>query len=191
LAITLYRPQMLTRISEDDGLILDLRYATADNLTGAPIYARPVALLRIEAKQALMAAAARARPLGLSLKIFDAFRPIEAQWKLWRAVQDRTFVADPRLGGTHPRGVAVDLTLVDAARGNELAMGTGFDAMTPRSGHGALDLDPEAIRNRALLLGLMTASRFVHYEHEWWHYNLPGAELLPLLSASAAPGGPM
>jgi zinc D-Ala-D-Ala dipeptidase len=182
---------MLRKISEDDGLLIDLRYATADNIAGRPIYLRPVALLRSEAKERLMAAAARARVLGLCLKIFDAFRPIEAQWALWEAVGDSAFVADPRLGGTHPRGVAVDLTLVDAAHGEELAMGTGFDAMLAQSGHGALNLAAEAIRNRALLLGLMTASGFVHYEHEWWHYNLPGAEALPPLAASAVPDGPM
>jgi zinc D-Ala-D-Ala dipeptidase len=182
---------MLIQVSEEDGVALDLRYATADNITGEPIYIRSIALLRREAKQALMAAVARARALGLRLKLFDAFRPIEAQWILWHAAQNSEFVADPRLGGTHPRGIAVDLTLIGATDNEELAMGTAFDAMTARSSHRALDLDPEILRNRSLLLGLMTAAGFVHYTPEWWHYNLPGAERLPPLAASAVPGGPM
>jgi len=39
-----------------------------------------------------------ARPLGLRLRIFDAFRPAEAQWVLWRARPDPEFLADPRRG---------------------------------------------------------------------------------------------
>ncbi len=173
-------------------LLLDLRYATHDNLLGRPVYTRAVALLRPEARRALMAAAARARALGLQLKVFDAFRPLEAQWLFWEAAEDKTFVADPRLGGTHPRGIAVDLTLADAASGVELAMGTGFDDFTSRSAHETIDgLAPEAIRNRALLLGIMTATGWEHYGPEWWHYHLAGREAFAALSAAEVPGGPM
>ena len=63
-------------VGDGDGILLDLRYATAGNLTGRPIYARPVALLRPEAHAGLLAAAARAAVLGLRLKLFDAFRPL-------------------------------------------------------------------------------------------------------------------
>ena len=182
---------MLVPLSPADGVDLDLRYATADNLLGRPIYTRAVALLRPEAHAALLRAARRAAVLGLRLKLFDAFRPIEAQWAFWEAAEDKTFVADPRTGGTHPRGIAVDLTLVDAA-GAELAMGTGFDAFTPLSAHGRLEgLDPEVVRNRTLLLGLMTACGFEAYAPEWWHYHLPGRDGFPALSAAEVPGGPM
>ena len=54
-------------------------------------------------------AVALARGLGLRFRIFDAFRPTEAQWVLWRAFPDPTFLADPRRGSPHSRGVAVDL----------------------------------------------------------------------------------
>ena len=101
-------------ITEDAGFVLDIRYATADNLTGAPLYRRPAALLQPAAYRLLRAAAARAAALGLRMKVFDAFRPIEAQWALWRALPDPRFVADPAAGSAlHPRGVAVDLTLMD------------------------------------------------------------------------------
>ena len=183
---------MLLRITEADGVLLDLRYASADNLLGRPVYARAVALLRPEARWALLAAAARARARGLRLRLFDAFRPLEAQWAFWHAAEDKTFVADPRGGGTHPRGIAVDLTLVDGASGADLPMGTGFDAFTALSAHGALDgLPPDAIRNRVLLLGIMTAAGWECYEPEWWHYHLPGREAYPALSAADVPGGPM
>ena len=183
---------MLIAMTEADGLLLDLRYATADNLLGRPVYDRPVALLRPEARAALLSAVGRADVLGLRLKLFDAFRPLEAQRLFWEAAADKTFVADPRTGGTHPRGIAVDLTLVEAASGAELPMGTGFDDFSAASAHDRLDgLAPEAIRNRALLLGLMTACGFEHYGPEWWHYHLPGRERFPALKAADVPGGPM
>ena len=172
--------------------MLDLRYASADNLTGAPIYRRPVALLRPEARSCLLAAAARAAVLGLQLRVFDAFRPLDAQWALWRALPDPRFVADPRgTGGMHPRGVAVDLTLVDAGTGTDLPMGTAFDDMTARSAQDAMDLEADWVRNRALLLGLMTATGWQHIASEWWHYQLPGMQALPLLWARDVPDGPM
>ena len=117
---------------------------------------------------------------------------MEAQWLFWEANEDKRFVADPRLGGTHPRGIAVDLTLTDAANGIELAMGTGFDDFTAMSAHAIVDgLAPDAIRNRTLLLGLMTATGWEHYGPEWWHYHLPGRQAFPALSAADVAGGPM
>jgi zinc D-Ala-D-Ala dipeptidase len=183
---------MLVGLTEEDGVLLDIRYATENNLLGRPIYRRPVALLAPEAHRQCLVVAARARALGLTLKIYDAFRPLEVQWIFWEAVQDKRYIGDPRQGGTHPRGIAIDLTLVDARSHQELEMGTGFDAMTPRSAHETVEgLPAEAIRNRALLLGIMTAGGWSHYGPEWWHYNLPNAEDYPALTATDVPDGPM
>lgn len=182
---------MFETLPDCDLFTIDLRYATEDNLTGQPIYTRPVAMLTPEAAALLRRAARQARALGLRMRIYDAFRPIEAQWALWNAVEDKRFVSDPRSGGVHPRGTAVDLTLDDGVTGQALDMGTGFDAITPLSAHGADGLGSDAIRNRALLLGLMTAAGWDHYRLEWWHYQLFDARRPPALHASAVPGGPM
>lgn len=168
---------------------LDLLYATADNLTGKPIYRKPVCLLHPDAAARLETAIGLARGIGCRLRIYDAFRPVEAQWKLWEALSDPEFIADPHQGSTHSRGVAVDLTLVDAA-GRPLDMGTGFDEMTDRSHHARTDLTTEQQRNRALLLGVMTAAGWTHYAFEWWHYQLPDAGRYPLMT-DAALGGRM
>jgi D-alanyl-D-alanine dipeptidase len=181
---------MLSTLSPADGLLFDLRYATPDNLTGRPIYTRPVAMLLPTARTKLLHAVALAAPMGLRFKIFDAFRPIEAQWALWHAVTDKRFVSDPRAGGVHPRGAAIDLTLVDRD-GVELDMGAGFDEISSRSAHGNLAISPEAQRNRAILLGLMTAAGWDNYQLEWWHYQLFDARAYPPLCASAVPDGPM
>ncbi|SDG23651.1 D-alanyl-D-alanine dipeptidase [Limimonas halophila] len=164
---------------------LDLRYATADNVTGAPIYTRAAAYLHAEAADKLARAIELARPLGYRFKIFDAFRPPEAQWKLWNAYPSDEFVADPRRGSPHSRGAAVDLTLIDGA-GRELAMGTDFDAFTPQAHHARTDIAVEAQRNRALLLGLMTAAGWDCFMNEWWHYQLFNPRhRLPLISDRA------
>jgi zinc D-Ala-D-Ala dipeptidase len=172
------------------GLRIDLAYARANNVTGRPIYARSRCLLLPQAAALLDRAAELARPHGLSLKIFDAYRPPEAQWVLWNAFPDPEFVADPRRGSPHSRGAAVDLTLVDSV-GRELEMGTPFDDFTPASHHGSLAVPVEAQRNRALLLGLMTAAGWDFYRNEWWHYQLFNARSYPLIGDSALKEGLM
>ncbi len=181
---------LLEEITEADGLLLDIVYATDRVFTGQPVYQRPVAFLLPEARTRLLHANRLAQRLCLRLKIFDAYRPIEAQWVFWHAAPDKSFVADPRQGGIHTRGAAVDLTLVHDS-GTELEMGAGFDEFSPRSAHDHPGLAPAAIRNRALLLGLMTTAGFDHYRLEWWHYHLPNYRDFPPLCASAVPGGPM
>ena len=168
------------------GVLIEIVYATAANITGRPVYARPACYLNAAAAALLEKAVALARPLGLGLKIFDAFRPSEAQWRLWQARPDPDFLADPRRGSPHSRGSAVDLTLVDD-NGAELDMGTGFDAFTPLSHHASIVVSAAAQRNRALLLGLMTAAGWDFYRREWWHYQLFDARDYPLLSDSVLP----
>lgn len=174
----------------DFPVLIDLRYASADNITGKPVYARAAAYLNDEAAELLARAIALAAPLGYRFKIFDAFRPTEAQWALWNHDPDPNFLADPRRGSPHSRGAAVDLTLVDAS-GAELDMGTGFDAFTPLSHHGRLDISANAQRNRAVLLGLMTAAGWDFYRNEWWHYQLFQPRRHPLLSDAASGAGLM
>ncbi|HYC03442.1 MAG TPA: D-alanyl-D-alanine dipeptidase [Azospirillaceae bacterium] len=163
---------------------IDLRYATADNLTGSPIYARPLCLLHPLAAEKLQEAARLAAAQGLRLRIFDGYRPPAAQWKLWHALPDPRFIADPRQGSNHGRGVAVDLTLADA-EGRPLEMGTEFDDMSERAYHACTGVPVEAQRNRSLLLGLMAAAGWVHYAYEWWHYQLPEAKRYPLIEDGA------
>ncbi len=158
---------------------LDIAYATARNFTGRPVYTRPGCYLHPDAAEALRRAVRLARGIGLGLRIFDAFRPTEAQQILWDHTPDPEFVADPRKGSPHSRGVAVDLTLVDGA-GAELDMGTPFDAFTPLSHHGSTGIDAAAQRNRFVLLGLMTAAGWDFYRNEWWHYQLFDARSYPL-----------
>ena len=171
---------------ESHDVALDIVYATARNFTGKPVYARALCYLHPDAAAKLEAAIRLARALELRLKIFDAFRPSEAQWVLWNHTPDPNFLADPRRGSPHSRGVAVDLTLL-ASDGRELDMGTGFDAFTPLSHHGSTAIAPEAQRNRFVLLGLMSAAGWDFYGNEWWHYQLFDSKRYPFLSDADAP----
>ena len=163
-----------------------LAYATDANLTGRPVYRNAECWLHREAAEKLDKAIALARPLGLRLQIFDALRPVEAQWALWNVNPDPEFLADPRRGSPHSRGVAVDLTLLDGT-GRALDMGTAFDAFTPLSHHARTDVPAEAQRNRLLLMGLMTAAGWDFYRNEWWHYQLFDARRYPLVSDADLP----
>jgi D-alanyl-D-alanine dipeptidase len=165
---------------------LHIAYATTENFTGRPVYGRAAAYLHPLAAAHLRRAIEAAAALGLRLLIFDAFRPSEAQWALWTFRPDPTFLADPRRGSPHSRGVALDLTLIDRA-GRALDMGTEFDAFTPLSHHGAGGIPVAAQRNRHLLLGLMTTAGWDFYRNEWWHYQLFEPRRFPLLSDSVLP----
>jgi D-alanyl-D-alanine dipeptidase len=109
---------------------------------------------------------------------------------MWDHTPDPEFLADPRRGSPHSRGVAVDLTLLDG-EGRELDMGTGFDAFTPLSHHASLDVSARAQANRYTLLGIMTAAGWDFYRNEWWHYQLFNSRTYPLYSDSALPEGLM
>lgn len=175
---------MLTTIAPPDFAVeCDLKYATDDNFTGRMVYRSAHCCLHANAARALQRAIALTAPLGLGFIIYDAFRPSEAQWELWQQAPDPTFLADPAIGSSHSRGVAVDLTLMDIATRQPLDMGTPFDAFAPLSAHGRTDVSAEAQRNQLLLLGLMTTAGWNFYPNEWWHYQLPNARTdYPLLS---------
>ena len=158
-----------------------LAYATPNNFTGAAVYKKALCYLHPVAAEKLQVAITGAKALGLRIRIFDAFRPSEAQWLLWNHTPDPEFLADPRRGSPHSRGVAVDLTLL-AEDGMPLEMGTVFDAFTPRSHHGSTEIGKEAQQNRLLLLGLMTQAGWDFYRNEWWHYQLFQSRDYPLIS---------
>ena len=164
--------KLISITPKSHGVAIDIKYATTDNFTGKPIYARPGCYLLDEANTLFRRAIKMARIQGWHLLVFDAFRPSEAQYRMWAHTPDPNFLADPNRGSPHSRGVAIDLTLVETATGEILDMGTGFDAFTPLSFHGNMEISKKAQKNRYHLLGLMTAAGWDCYLKEWWHYQL-------------------
>jgi len=161
-------------------VVIDLVYATSDNMAGCPVYAKARCALRPQASACLRRAAVAARRAGYTIKVYDAYRPAAAQAIFWAQCPDPRYVSDVRQGSNHTRGVAVDVTLLDE-RGVELDMGTGFDAMQDQSHHDCPDLPVPVQRNRDMLLGIMLRAGFCSIDTEWWHYELPDPHSFALL----------
>jgi len=183
--------QTLIELTKNDfDVEIALAYATPDNFTGKPVYSRAAAYLHRDAASHLGRAIVLAKSAGLRFRVFDAFRPSEAQWVLWEHTPDPDYLADPRKGSPHSRGVAIDLTLVNAD-GRALEMGTDFDDFSARAHHGNTDIGAKAQANRMMLLGIMTAAGWDHYLNEWWHYQLFDSRRYALLGDDALEEGMM
>lgn len=149
----------------------ELFYATDRNFTGQVIYDFQDGYLRYGTVKKLMAVSRDLEELGLYIKIWDGFRPVSAQFKLWEIYPDPTYVANPTVGfSSHSRGNTVDLTLVDAD-GQELTMPTGFDDFSPKANRDYSDCTQEEADNARILELLMEKHGFSGYFGEWWHYS--------------------
>ena len=159
-------------------IVVDLRYATANNFTGAPLpgYSANRAYLRREAAEALGRVQRSLRAEGLGLKVYDAYRPARATDAMvdWTERVGRTdLLRDGYIASRsrHNLGVAVDLTLVELARGTwrELDMGTPYDTFSAAA-HTANASGQVAV-NRQRLKAAMEREGFTNYEQEWWHFS--------------------
>ena len=148
-----------------------LMYATAENFTGQVIYDFENAYLRYGTVKKLKAVGDDLAEMGMNLLIWDGFRPVSAQFALWEACPDATYVADPTKGfSSHSRGNTVDLTLVDKD-GKEFPMPTGFDDFSAKADRDYSDCTEE-VRNNAMILEIiMEKHGFTGYSGEWWHYT--------------------
>ncbi|MDE3167310.1 MAG: M15 family metallopeptidase [Acidobacteriota bacterium] len=169
-----FRPFDLVDLSTLDPRIrLDIRYATANNFLGTPLYTEARAFLQRPAAAALLRVHRALQPQGYGLLIFDAYRP----WYVTRIFWDATppdkheFVADPAQGSRHNRGCAVDLSLYRLATGREVEMPGVYDEMSPRSYPTYTGGTARQRARRDLLRRAMEAEGFTVYESEWWHFD--------------------
>ncbi len=149
---------------------LDLRYATDNNFVEEKMYECGRCFLRPVVAAAVVEAHRFLQKKGLGLKMYDCYRPRPIQWKLWNKVPDPRYVADPRKGSMHNRGMAVDLTIVDSL-GNELDMGTDFDYFGKEAYHSYGGHSDVVTDNRVLLVKTMEEFGFRSTSTEWWHYS--------------------
>ena len=156
----------------DPSIIHDLKYATTDNFTGQVLYPSARCLLREPVAWRLLQAQRNLRAQGLGLKVFDCYRPIAVQRKMWTIYPDADYVANPASGSRHNRGASVDVGLVDAA-GRELPMPSKFDEFSERSHLNFMAASPEALRNRQILQETMRQAGFSPVTTEWWHFDSP------------------
>lgn len=153
------------------GICQELRYSGADNFTGQKIYGFQEAYLRYGTVKKLKAAQDQLEAWGMGLKIWDAFRPVSAQYSLWRICPNPTYVANPETGfSAHSRGNTVDVTLVDR-EGQELEMPTAFDDFSARADRDYSDCTEIQKANALTLEAVMENSGFSGYYGEWWHFT--------------------
>ena len=165
------------------GIIYDLRYASTNNFMHRLMYPAGTrhTFLRKPAVDALKKVQEELAKKGLGLKIFDAYRPYSVTVKFWELIRDERFVAHPRNGSGHNRGIAVDLTIITLKTGQELNMGTGFDNFSDTAHQGFSKLPEAVMQNRQLLKSLMEQNGFKPYADEWWHYSWPSAVKFEIL----------
>ncbi len=173
-------------------LRVNLRYRGSDNFMGRPVdgYEGERLILTRAAADALAEVQAQLRAHGLSLLVYDGYRPQRAVDHFVRWAKDlddqvnkaayypdvskstlfeQGYIAD-RSG--HTRGSTMDLTIVEAATGTPLDMGTPWDHFGPESWPSYTGLTAQQRANRLLLRSLMLENGFTPYEQEWWHFTL-------------------
>ena len=150
--------------------VYELKYATPDNFLKQAVYDCGECYLRKSTAEALVKANEAFKQLGYRIKLFDCYRPLSVQKKMWKILPGTHYVANPAKGSKHNRGAAVDLTLVDA-QGKELNMGTPFDFFGKEAHHTYTEHPKEVLENRKLLKETLDKYNFKSIYSEWWHYE--------------------
>ena len=153
----------------DPDIITDIRYATQHNFTHHRLYSCARCWLRYKVARDLVAAEKAFENLGYRIVLFDCYRPVSVQIKMWNYYPNRNYVAPPSHGSMHNRGVAVDLSLAKLD-GTPLNMGTGFDYFGPKAHSDYKDLPAQVLYNRKLLRNILKMYNFHPIRTEWWHF---------------------
>jgi D-alanyl-D-alanine dipeptidase len=160
--------------SVDPTIIVELRYAGQNNLVGCPLYpSGTCALARPEVASGLAAAQAFLRRYQFGLKIWDAYRPVAVQEKLWHASHNSDYVANPEIGvgSLHSWGIACDATLVDTWN-RPVRMPSDFDDFTPAAMWRYVGPHADIRAHVRLLQIAMRNAGFWGLRTEWWHFTI-------------------
>lgn len=161
------------------GLVLDIRYATAQNPFGRAVYDVPLFAVRRSVAGLLATVAESLAQQGYRLVAWDGYRPLSVQRLLWELCPVPGYVAPPERGGNHNRGTAVDVSLADL-EGRPLELPSAHDDFSERAHHDFSGASPAAIRHRALLCAAMEEAGFTRNRMEWWHYDAPDPKRFPV-----------
>jgi D-alanyl-D-alanine dipeptidase len=164
---------LIELIKLDKTIMLDIRYATANNFTGRAVYPEARAFLQRPAADAVVRVHKELKKNGLGLLIYDGYRPWAITKLFWDSVtlEQRKYVADPVKGSKHNRGCAVDLGVYDIRTGKAIPMPSGFDEFTERASPDYKGGSNEERANRDMLRRLMEAEGFTVNPNEWWHFD--------------------
>jgi zinc D-Ala-D-Ala dipeptidase len=182
---TFLAPDLVELVKLDPTIKLDIRYATANNFLGTPLYTQARAFLQQPAAEALVRAHRELKSRGYGLIIHDGYRPWYVTEIFWKATPDdkKLFVANPAQGSRHNRGCAVDLSLYDLQTGKEVEMPSGYDEMTKHSYADYPGGTTEERARRALLRHAMEKQAFAVNPDEWWHFDYKDWKRYPIQNA--------
>lgn len=178
------KPDLVELVKLDPTIKLDIRYATANNFLGTPVYTQARAFLQRPAAEALLRAHRELKAHGYGLIIHDGYRPWYVTKIFWDATPDdkKIFVANPAAGSKHNRGCAVDLSLYDLATGKEVKMPSGYDEMSDRAYANYAGGTAHERALRALLRQTMEKQGFKVNPTEWWHFDYKDWKQYPVLN---------
>jgi D-alanyl-D-alanine dipeptidase len=167
-------PPLVDIQSVNPTIVVELRYAGNNNLVKHPLYPQGTrALARPEIAAALSKAQTTLRRFQYGLKIWDAYRPVAAQTKLWEAARNSDYVANPEIGvgSLHSWGIAVDVTLVDSWN-RPVTMPSDFDDFTPAAMWRYTGPSFQVLGHVRLLQWAMHRAGFWGMRTEWWHFTI-------------------
>lgn len=149
----------------------EIRYATPNNFIGETLYDCEVCLLVPEVAEALLLANQYFCEKGYRIKIYDCYRPLDVQKKMWKKVPRATYVGNPYGNGSiHNKGAAIDMTL-ETLEGCYVEMGSDYDYFGREAHIDNYNFSKEILDNRKLLFEGMRKFGFNTIRTEWWHFS--------------------
>lgn len=159
---------------------LEIRYATPENFTKSTLYPEARCILRREVAEALAKVQRDLKADGYELVIYDCYRPLAVQKKMWEIVPNEAYVANPAKGSRHNRGAAIDVGLFDSY-GKRVEMPTDFDDFSEKAHYSNIDLPAAILINRQKLRTMMERHNFAALPTEWWHFDYLGWQRFPVM----------
>ena len=174
LGVTSYAQQAEALVKLDtlnDRFTYDIRYASTNNFLEEAFYDCAACYLRPEVTNALKEANHYFCEKGYRIVLFDCYRPVNAQKKMWAVYPNPQYVANPYTSGSvHNRGAAVDISL-EKLDGTPVDMGTDHDYFGKEAHIDNTSLPQKVLENRKLLQEGMIRFGFETIRTEWWHFN--------------------
>lgn len=164
--------ESLTNVSSlSSEFTYEIRYATPNNFIGERLYDCAVCLLQPEVAEALLKANNYFCESGYRIKLYDCYRPLDVQKKMWAKVPRPTYVANPYgKGSIHNKGAAVDLT-IETLDGCFVDMGSDYDFFGRESHIDNYNFSEKILANRNILINGMRMFGFSTVRTEWWHFS--------------------
>ena len=149
----------------------EIRYATPNNFIGETLYDCAVCMLQPEVAEALLKANFYFCEKGYRIKLYDCYRPLDVQKRMWAKVPRPTYVANPYgKGSIHNKGAAVDMT-IETLEGCFVDMGSDYDFFGREAHIDNYNFSEEILANRKILIYGMRMFGFNTVRTEWWHFS--------------------